>query len=148
MSKTNLHTTNLSTYTILRNQITLNNIGFNPSQETLDKWSFHLSGLRPASDYNQADWGSIINFNPMTQSVSMVANGKTYMEIIRDLVFGTGAYIDVYFNDSGVLQFEPYHKDDFENNGVHIDKREVAEVKPKFDTTNIITGVIERKSVV
>ena len=100
-----------------------------------------LSGLRPASYYDQKLAGSTISFNPMTQKVSVRAKGKSCIEIIRDLVFGTGAYIDVYFDIHGVLQVVPYHKKDLFESGLHLTTQEIANRKFSFDTTNIITGV-------
>lgn len=147
MTKGNYNVVHASTYDILRAALTNNSISITgATPEKLKEWSKVLSGLRPASDYNQADWGSIINFNPMTQSSGMRIRDKTRMEVIRDLIFGSGAYIDLYFSDNGVLQFEPYHKDDFEKTGVHIDHRAVTDVKMKFDTTNIISWVVVRNS--
>ena len=82
-----------------------------------------LSGLRPASYYDQKLAGSTISFNPMTQKVSVRAKGKSCIEIIMDLVFGTGAYIDVYFDIHGVLQVVPYHKKDLFESGLHLTTR-------------------------
>ena len=142
MSKTNTRVgDNVPIWNVLANFITNTNVPLHHTQADLDKWKDVLSGLRPASEYNQVDWGSIINYNPMTQTHKMLMRDKSYMELIRDLVYGTGANIDVYFNDNGIMQIEPYHEKDFENTGVHIDPREVSEVKVKFDTTNIITAV-------
>lgn len=145
MSKTN-YNVERPVYNILRSLITNDGVKPNASEEDLKKYSKVLSGLRPAEDYNQTDWGSIINFNPMTQTAGLKIRDKSYIEIIRDLVYGSGAYIDVYFNDSGIVQIEPYHKKDFENNGVHIDSRAVSDMKFKFDTTNIITSVLVRNT--
>ena len=141
MTKGNRRVSVNNLWHLLCNLITSGGVPINHTQADLDKWKYHLSGLRPASEYNQVDWGSIVNFNPMTQTHNMLIRDKADMEVIRDLVYGTGAYIDIYFNDNGIMQIEPYHKKDWENTGVHIDSREVSEVKVKFDTTNIITGV-------
>lgn len=100
-----------------------------------------LSGLRPISHYDQKLAGSITSFNPMTQKVSIRAKDKSRIEIIRDLVYGTGAYIDVYFDTHGVLQVVPYHKKDLFESGLHLTTQEIANRKFSFDTTNIITGV-------
>lgn len=146
MTKTNTQTVDCPIHSIVRLALTNGYVGFNPTQETLEKWGAHLSGLRPRSDYNQVDWGSLVNYNPMSQTQSMIIRGKPWMEVLRDVVYGTGAYIDIYFNDNGIIQVEPYHKLDFENTGVHIDHREVSEVKMKFDATNVITGAQVRNT--
>ena len=142
MGKTNMKIITSNLWNVLCYLISNGNVLLTHTQKDLDDWKYHLSGLRPASEYNQVDWGSIVNFNPMTQVHPMLIRDKSFMEIIRDLVYGTGANIDVYFNDNGVMQIEPYHEKDWRNTGVHIDSREVSEVKVKFDTTNIITAAI------
>lgn len=142
MGKRNWRYVNGSMWSLLCNLITNNGVPLDYTQKDLDEYKYHLSGLRPRSEYNQVDWGSIVNFNPMSQQNYLLIRDKSSMEVIRDIVYGSGAYIDLYFNDNGVLQVEPYHKLDWMNTGVHIDHREVSEVKVKFDTTNIITKVI------
>lgn len=100
-----------------------------------------LSGLRPAKDYAQRAFGSTFEFNPMTEKTKKIIRGKSWIEAIRDLVLGTGAYIDVYFNKYGRIQIEPYHKDDFFNTGLLLTANEIIDYSLSFDTTNIITGV-------
>ena len=112
-----------------------------PSKKFLKDYKQLLSGLRPASHYDQKLAGSTISFNPMTQKVSIRAKGKSLIELVRDLVYGTGAYIDVYFDTHGVLQVVPYHKKDLFESGLHLTTQEIANRKFSFDTTNIITGV-------
>ena len=112
-----------------------------PSKKFLKDYKQLLSGLRPASHYDQKLAGSTISFNPMTQKVSIRAKGKSLIELVRDLVYGTGAYIDVYFDTHGVLQIVPYHKKDLFESGLHLTTQEIANRKFSFDTTNIITGV-------
>ena len=112
-----------------------------PPKNILKDWKYILSGLRPAKYYDQKLAGSIASFNPMTQKISVRAKGKSLIELVRDLVIGTGAYIDVYFDVHGVLQIEPYHKKDWLNTGLHLTTKEIANRKFSFDTTNIITGV-------
>ena len=140
-TKLNMYTVNTPLYDILRHLITGTYVSLVPKQDELEKNKQLLAGLRPASDYNQADWGSIVRFNPMTQTQSIIVKDKPRMQVIRDLVYGTGAYIDIYFDDYGAIQIEPYHRKDWENTGVHINKEEVMDVKVKFDTTNIISRV-------
>ena len=112
-----------------------------PKKSELKMYKESLSGLRPAKYYDQKLAGSTISFNPMTQKVSIRAKGKSRIELIRDLVYGTGAYIDVYFGNNGVLQVVPYHKKDLFESGLHLTTQEIASRKFNFDTTNIITGV-------
>ena len=111
------------------------------SKVKLKEFKEVLSGLRPAHQYEQKYWGSIINFNPMTEKSKMIFRGKSWIEAIRDLVLGSGAYIDVYFDKYGIIHIEPYTKDDFFNTGLYLTTPEIAEATQEFDTTNIITGV-------
>ena len=111
------------------------------SKAKLKQYKKVLSGLRPAYQYNQKDFGSIIDFNPMTVKSNVIIRGKSWIEAIRDLVFGSGAYIDVYFDKYGRIQIEPYTKDDFFNTGLLLTAKEIGEYTQSFDTTNIITGV-------
>ena len=110
-------------------------------------WKTDLSGLRPAYQYDQEFWNpSIKNFNPMTQTFSSTIKGKSGIEIIRDYVFGTGAYIDVYPNKYGILQIEPYHKTDWLKSILEVSYEEIMDMKVSFNTTNIVTGVAVQNS--
>ena len=142
-TKVFLQTNKLPLYRVLQWLITRGSfdIGKKPSKKFLKNHKSSLSGLRPASHYDQKLAGSTISFNPMTQKVSIRAKGKSRIEIIRDLVYGTGAYIDIYFDTHGVLQVVPYHKKDLFESGLHLTTQEIANRKFSFDTTNIITGV-------
>ena len=145
-SKTNFNAVNDTLYSILQFMISNGQVGFPPIQRNLKAWASNLSGLRPAYEYNEADWGGILKGNPMTSTYNLLIRDKSFIEIIRDLVFGSSRYIDVYFNDNGIIQIEPFQKDDFEKTGVHIDNREVSDIKVSFDTTNIISNVMIRNS--
>lgn len=142
-SKIFLQTKKIPLYRILQFLILQCNfdISKKPSKKHLKKYKKPLSGLRPASYYDQKLAGSAISFNPMTQKVSIRAKGESIIGLVRDLVFGTGAYIDVYFDIHGVLQVVPYHKNDLFESGLHLTTQEIANRKFSFDTTNIITGV-------
>ena len=105
-----------------------------------------LSGLRPAWQYDQGSWGSISNFNPMNEKITLLTKDKSFIEVIRDLIYGCGAYIDVYVDKYGVVQIEPYHKDDFLHTGLYLTTPEIASRKFTFDTTNIISGAIVKSN--
>ena len=105
------------------------------------KYKNILSGLRPAYQYDQKSWGASKDFNPMTKSLKSIIKGKSVIEIIRDYVFGSGAYVDVYTNKYGVLQIEPYHRTDWLKSCVEIPFEEIEDMKLSFNTTNIVTGV-------
>jgi len=129
---------------ILCNLITRGNVGngHKPTKNELKLWSDVLSGLRPASHYWQGAWGGVDKVNPMTNSYQLVMRNSSYIEAIRNLVFATGAYIDVYIDKYGVVQIEPLHKDDWENTGLYLTTPEMSSVEHTFDTTNIITGTL------
>ena len=101
-----------------------------------------LSGLRPLWQYNQSLFkGNKYKGNPFKQKPKLIIRGKTYIEIIRDLVFSQNGYFDVWFNDKGVLQIEPLSKTDWESTGLHLAHSSVLKEKYKFSTTNAITRV-------
>ena len=135
---------NRSLYSVLINLITRGAIPFTrkPTKNELKIWKKELSGLRSPGLYDQKLCGSSISFNPMTQKISVRSKDKSRIEIIRNLILGTGAYIDVYFDKYGILQIVPYHKKDMFESGLHLTTAEIATRKFKFDTTNIITGVV------
>ena len=144
-SKFNLITVNNTNYDLLRlflTQFGASNGKGRVSASKLSKYNYVLTGLRPKLYYDQGIWENGIKFNPMTNVQQMVFRDVSYIEAIRDIVFSTGAYIDVYFNKYGVLQIEPFSKQDWLRNGIYLTTPELASRKFKFDTTNIITGVI------
>lgn len=144
-SKFNLISVKNNNYDLLRlflTQMGASNGKGRVSASKLKKYKYVLSGLRPKLFYDQGIWENGIKFNPMTNVQQMVFRDVSYIEAIRDLVFSTGAYIDVYFNKYGVLQIEPFSKQDWLQNGIYLTTPELASRKFKFDTTNIITGVI------
>lgn len=143
--KFNLINKNNNYYDLLRLFITklaVANKNGRVSSNKLSKFKSSLAGLRPIHYYDQKVWENGINFNPMLNVQQMIFKDVSYIEAIRDLVFSTGAYIDVYFDKYGVLQVEPFSKQDWIENGIYLTTPELASSKFKFDTTNIITNVI------
>ena len=144
-SKFNLISKNNSYYDLLRlfiTQLGASNGKGRVSAKKLKNFKYNLSGLRPKLYYDQGIWENGINFNPMTTTKQMVFRDVSFIEAIRDLVFSTGAYIDVFFDKYGVLQIKPFSKQDWLENGIYLTTPELASRKFKFDTTNIITGVV------
>ena len=143
MSKTNIFIDGVfSVYNILRSLVTLGGLNWNATDAQLKSYTTWLSGLRPINHYNQEYWSSAIKFNPMSEKPKVLVKDKNIMDVIRDLVYGSGAYIDIWFNDEGIIQFEPYDKNDFFNTGLHLVKPEGISNKFKFDTTNIFTQIL------
>ena len=100
-----------------------------------------LSGLKPLEMYDQSYWNNGIKGNVMKNTGKLIIRNTTYIEAIRSIIFGSGAYIDVYFDQYGVLHIEPFSKQDWLSGGLYLTTAEVANRKFTFDTTNIITGV-------
>lgn len=111
------------------------------SDKKANEWKKVLSGLKPAYQYEQKYYGASKNSNPMTEKVSMIVKNKSWIETIRDIVYGSGAYVDVYFDSYGVCHINPYHKDDLKK-GLVLSANTVTNRRFKFDTTNIITGTV------
>ena len=144
-SKFNLISVKNNYYDILRlliTQLNASNGKGRVSASKLKKYKYQLSGLRPKLYYDQGIWENGINFNPMNNVNQMVFRDVSYIEAIRDIVFSTGAYIDVYFNKYGILEIKPFSKQDWLQSGIYLTTPELASSKFKFDTTNIITGVV------
>ena len=141
--KIDVVSTNKTVHRLLQFLITQGGVSLvgSVSKAQLNQYKKVLSGLRPAHQYYQRSFGSIFDFNPMTVKSNKIIRGKSWIEAIRDLVYGTGAYIDVYFDKYGRIQIEPYHKDDFFNTGLLLTANELSSYTQSFDTTNIITGV-------
>ena len=108
------------------------------------EWKNELSGLLPRYQYNQKYWfvGSKKDYNPFEWKKKLIIRNKSWIEAIRDIVYGTDMFVDVYFNKDGVIQIEPYLNTDYYNTGLYLTTSEVANRKFQFDTTNIITGVV------
>ena len=147
MSKRNMNANYVWIRNIIWNMLTKNSMTFPiPTNEELENYAVNLSGIRPLEDYDQEKWGSTIKFNPLNTRPDVVIRDKPEIEVIRDLVYGSGGYIDLWWNERGILQVEPYSKDDFFGTGLHLVRPEAIDRKFKFDTTNIITGAVVRNS--
>lgn len=140
--KINANLNNQNAYNYVMHLITNGITGLTPTKKQIELSRQALSGLRPVEEYDQKKWGSVINFNPLTRSVNMIIKNKNEMELIRDFLFESGAYVDVYADKYGIVQIEPYHKDAWLKGGLTIDRKEISDIKIKFDTTNIITEVV------
>lgn len=102
-----------------------------------------LSGLKPLKYYNQSFYeGNRYKGNPFNKKISFIARDKSFIDLIRDIVFNSLGFFDVYFNDRGVLQIEPLSKKDWDNTGLHLNNIDYSSRKFKFSTTNSITGVV------
>ena len=134
---------NITQYRLLQYLITRGGIDFQGkvSKKKLKEFKNELSGLRPAYQYDQKYWGNVLSYNMMTQKNLMIFRDKSWIEAIRDLVYGSGSFIDVHFDKYGTLHLEPYYVTDLFKTGLYITTPEIAKRTFKFDTTDIITGV-------
>ena len=133
----------IKTYNILRYLITRSQVKTKATKKQLRKFKRQLSGLKALDRYDQSLYkGNKYKGNPFKQNISILIRDKSYIEVIRSIVFGSLGFFDVWFNDSGILQIEPLSKTDWENTGLHLTDREFSERKFKFSTTNAITNVV------
>lgn len=133
----------IKTYNILRYLITRSQVKTKATKKQLRKFKRQLSGLKALDRYDQSLYkGNRYKGNPFKQNLSILIRDKSYIEVIRSIVFGSLGFFDVWFNDNGILQIEPLSKTDWENTGLHLTDREFSERKFKFSTTNAITNVV------
>lgn len=133
----------ITQYRLLQYLLTRGGIPINGkvTKKMLNEWKYELSGLRPAYQYDQKYWGNVLSYNMMILKNLMIIRDKSFIEAIRDLVYGSGSFIDIYFDKYGVLHLEPYYVTDLYKTGLYLTTPEIAQAKYKFDTTDIITGV-------
>ena len=100
-----------------------------------------LSGFRSLDSYDQSLYPKQhYKGNPFKKNDSFIARDKSNIEVIRNIVFNSLGFFDVWFNDRGILQIEPLSKVDWENTGLHLNGDYTGR-KFKFSTTNAITFV-------
>jgi len=116
--------------------------GHNIDKYVLAEWSKNLAGLRPAKDYDNSIWNNYIKGNPMNKTAQRIIRDKPAIEVIRNICFGEIGFVDVYFDEYGYLNIEPYNHEEWSNRGLHLSTSEVINRKFGFDTTNIITRVV------
>ena len=132
---------NMKLYNFLRVLVSRGGLKMNPTAKELKKYKNILSGMKSISWYSQDLYpGNRYKGNPMQQKISIMARDKSWIEVIRALVFNSLGQFDVWFSDRGVLQIEPLSKVDWENTGLHL-KGDFQSRKFKFSTTNAITAV-------
>jgi len=131
-----------SIYEILINLITGAKLPVHPTKKQLNNYKVVLSGLRPLLMYDQSLYpGNVYKGNPFKQVPHMLIRDKTRMEVIRDIVYSSLGFFDVWFNDNGIIQIEPLSKTDWESTGLQLHAYDIMERKFKFSTTNAIVGV-------
>ena len=142
MGKFELIVKNAQVYRLLLHLITKGSLAY-AKKMSRKGIEINTSGLKPLKYYDQSLYtGNHFKGNPFNKNISIIARDKTWIEVIRDIVFSRLGYFDVWFNDRGVLQIEPLSKTDWENTGLHLSANEYGSRKFKFSTTNAIVGVV------
>ena len=104
-----------------------------------DNWKYSWKGLLAKNKYEQRKYGSTISFNPMKTVKNISAKDKTVKEIIENLVYSQKPFIDIHYNNLGVMKFTPYHIDTWLKGVASFHYTECTDFTYTFDTTNIIT---------
>ena len=132
----------ITNYRLLQSALTTFsvNIGVKITDKLRKDWASAWSGLRPVGLYKGSLYGNPISTNMMQNKPRLIIRNKSVMEIIREVCHGNG-YVDVYFDESGVLQLEPIAIKDWQNTGLRLSAGEISSREFKFDTTNVITNV-------
>ena len=143
ISKFELIANRVKIYNLLRYLITRAGVSTKPTKKQLKKYKKQLSGLKALGRYDQSYYsGNRFKGNPFKQNASIIARDKSWIEVIRSIVFQSLGYFDIWFNDNGILQIEPLSKTDWEKTGLHLSSREFSDRKFKFSTANAITDVV------
>lgn len=139
ISKIKLSAKKLKGRQIIEKMLAFNNIPLKATKKQRKKYKRQFSGLKGNNKYQQENYGKVIKSNPMTQVYNNQSiKDKTMMEVIEAYTIGTRSFIDLHFNDYGILQFSQYDIDDFMNPTITISDI-YNNLSWKSDTTNLIT---------
>lgn len=112
-----------------------------PTSAERKKHSKILSGLKNVNLYDQALYkGNLTNVNYFKQRKNLAIKNESMMDTIRNLTIGSTRYIDLWFNERGVLHIDPLSRTDWLNTGLVLSAN--TDRKFVFDTTNAITNII------
>lgn len=109
--------------------------------------SWVWKGLLSKNKYEQKKYGSTFSFNPMKNKNNISVKDKTVKELIQQIIYSTGAYIDIHYNTVGVMQFTPYHVDSWLKPVADFHYTEVIDYDWNFNTTDIITAVADGQKI-
>lgn len=109
------------------------------------KWVY--KGLLSANKYEQRKYGSAFNFNPMKTKNTVSISDKTVKEIIQQLIYSTGAFIDIHYDNTGIMKFTPYHKDNWLKSVADFHYTNIIDYSYDFNTTDIVTAVEDGKKI-
>ena len=102
-------------------------------------------GLLSANKYEQRKYGSTFSFNPMKNKNTLSCSDKTIKEIVQQLIYSTGAYIDIHYSNTGTMKFTPYHKDDWLKPVASFHYLDSIDYSWDFNTTDIVTLIHDGK---
>ena len=120
--------------------LNINSNVYNIIKKILKQSNGSTAGLKKISQYDQGKYGSAIRFNPFkTKKNISLKHNKTSIEAIKSLIYSQKPFIDIHYNDKGVIQFTPYYLDEWLQPTCQIDR--VIDYDVKIDTTNILTNV-------
>ena len=133
--------TNLNLYRFYQSLLTAGKFKINDKVTPTAKDAFKKvwSGLRPIECYNGKLWNNPLSTNWMEEKPNLIARNDTYIEIMRSIGRAKG-YVQIYFNENGILQIEPYSVTDWQNTGLYLTANETIKRQFKFDVTNVITS--------
>lgn len=106
----------------------------------------YQSGLLAKNKYEQSKYGSVISFNPMKNIKNISVKDKTVKEIIENLVYSQKPFIDIHYNNVGVMQFTPYHLDKWLKEVASFHYNECVDFSYSYNTTDIVTQVSTTKT--
>lgn len=98
-------------------------------------------GLLAKNKYEQRKYGSTISFNPMKTVKNVNVKDKTVKEIVQNLIYEQKPFIDIHYNNTGVMKFTPYHINNWLKEVASFHYSECTSCTYSFDTTDIITAV-------
>lgn len=90
--------------------------------------------------------GSMV-FNPMKNKKEFTTKDKTVREVIEQLIYSQGSFIDLHYNDVGVMKFTPYKLNKWLKSVADFTINEIIEYKWDFNTTDIITAVEDNSRI-
>ena len=98
-------------------------------------------GLLATNKYDMEKYGATVKFNPMKNKKEFETKDKTVKEIIQQLIYSQGSFIDIHYNDTGIMKFTPYHHDKWLKSVADFSYKNLIEYDWSFNTTDIVTAV-------
>ena len=138
-----ISTGTVDNYRLLQSLLTGNQLGHTAkiTSEVKQACKEMWSGLRAKYKYAGSYMGNPVGSNLMENKPKLIIRNATVMDAIRAICYSSG-YIDLYFDDNGILQLKPINLEDWRNTGLRLSVDETSSRQFKFDTTNSITRVL------